>query len=391
MSPIKSYTLTFIFFLFSLLSFGQQNEFQTSGDEYYSNQDYENAFTSFKKCYETDSLNVKCLQSAGLSAYRLGDIPEARKLFLELIKTDSTNRIGLTQLATIFEQSKNTPKAIKYYNQLTKIFPDNAVFYRKLAQQYQGAGLMTEAFTNYLKANALNKRDLFTIKGLAELFITNKQYSEADSMLLEGLRMDTFNINLHFLMAQSKYKQKSYDSTVHYLTNIIGRIDFSPYYNKMLGYSYIQIDSFEKSIPILFKALNDPGSAENAHYYLATAYNELDNKPYAKHHYEKALEEGISGNVDIYHRVLAKMYNEENQLSKAIDHYKDAYKYGKDPLVLFYLARAADVYYKDKNIAINYYKKYYKSNHSNKEYVTYAKERARQLKEVQHQSRAQSN
>ncbi|NNL93703.1 MAG: tetratricopeptide repeat protein, partial [Saprospiraceae bacterium] len=162
MSPIKSYTLTFIFFLFSLLSFGQQNEFQTSGDEYYSNQDYENAFTSFKKCYETDSLNVKCLQSAGLSAYRLGDIPEARKLFLELIKTDSTNRIGLTQLATIFEQSKNTPKAIKYYNQLTKIFPDNAVFYRKLAQQYQGAGLMTEAFTNYLKANALNKRDLFT-------------------------------------------------------------------------------------------------------------------------------------------------------------------------------------------------------------------------------------
>ncbi len=72
---------------------------------------------------------------------------------------------------------------------------------------------------------------------------------------------------------------------------------------------------------------------------------------------------------------------------KAIVAYKDAYKYSDDPILLYYLATITDLYYKDKTIAINYYKKYLKSNHQHVEYKTYALHRSRYLKEQIHQSK----
>jgi len=195
------------------------------------------------------------------------------------------------------------------------------------------------------------------------------------------------NIHLHQLIARSKYKQKEYQGTVDHLTTIDSKIDLTPYFNKMLGYAYIQIDSFETAIYYLEKSLVDEGGKEYAHYYLATAYDKLKNPEYSKHHYLKALEEGISSNVSNYHRSLAKIYNEEGNLKEAIPHYQDAYKYSEDPLVMFYLAMAADKYYADPNVAINYYSKYIKSNHDNLEYMKYSKQRKAHLKELRHQKK----
>ncbi len=356
----------------------------TEADELYSLQNYSEAYDLYAKCYEIDTSSMRCLERAALSAYKMGDTPEAKSLLHQLEHIDSSNYTALNQLSIIYDQERNTPKAIKYYTILNRLYPDNALFYRKLGQQYQSAGLLTDAFKFFSEAYKRNPRDMQAIKGISELFIANQQYEEADSIIRVALDMDSLNVNFNLLMAQCQYRQKAYDSTVFYLENIRYEIDLSPYFNKMFGYSYIQIDSFEKSIPYLEKALMDDGSKEYAHYYLATAYEKLENEDYAFHHYQKALEEAISDNVDLYHRNLAKIHNENDRLKKAIEHYQDAYKYGKDPVVLFFLARASDIYYKDKQIAINYYNRYIKSGHTDEAYIKYSKERKRYLKEQLH-------
>ena len=88
----------------------------------------------------------------------------------------------------------------------------------------------------------------------------------------------------------------------------------------------------------------------------------------------------------MYHRNTGRIANKEKKYQKAIAHYRDAYKYSDDPVLLYYLATTCDTYYKDKSIAINYYKKYMKSGHSHTEYQEYAKRRSRYLKELKHQS-----
>ncbi len=356
---------------------------KTAADNY-DNQKYELALTSYQALLVTDSMVLKNYERAALSAYKLGDLPLARKYFLELEKKDTINRIALTSLASIYETNSNTPKAIKYYHKLIKYFPDNAINFRKLAQQYQKAGLKNEAKSYYQQALEKNNKDQYTIKGLGELLLREKNYALTDSLLTLGLCRDSNNIQLNLLMANSKYLQKAYDSTVYYMEVIRGKYDLRPHHNKMLGYAYMQVDSLDRAIFHLTKAINDPGTKEYAHYNLGVAYEKQGNIEFALHHFQEAVKEGISEDIDLYHRNVARLYSKEENLKSAIPHYQDAYKYGQDPLVLFYLARASDNYYKDKNVAIRYYTKFINSDYDHSEYKKYAADRKRYLKELMH-------
>ncbi len=383
---MKSLLIVISFFIYNI-STAQMDNSIIEARKSYDLGDYNEAYIRYKSLIEKDSTTMDYYEKMGLSAVKIGRLLDAKNSFIHITKVDSTHKIAISQLASLYEQEGNTPKAVKYYTQLVKLFPENAVYYRKLAQNYASSGALIDAFRYYSEAYKLNREDLYTIKGISEIFLHNEQYQDADTILTKGLVLDSTNINFHYLISRSKYKQKDYDSTIYYLKQIEGKVDLSPYYNKLYGYSLIQIDSFDQSIYYLNKALRENGSKEYAHYYLATAYENLENLELAEYHYKEALSEGISNNVSNYHRSLAKLKNEENDLKAAIPHYQDAYKYSKDPVLLFYLARASDAYYKDKSIAINYYKKYSKSKHNDDEYKKYAISRARTLSEYMHQSK----
>lgn len=365
----------------------QLDSLMKSASEAFFQEDYVLALEQYCTILSQDSFQLVAYEKAGLAAARIGDLPRSRQLFLFLEKKDSINKRALSQLASLYEQEQNTPKAIKYYTKLTKQYSDNPIYFRKLAKQYQGAGLKRDAIKYYQKAFAMNPKDQLTIKGLAELYLLEKELELADTLLWSGLANDSSNIHFNLLIANSKYRQKVYDSTVYYMEIIRGKYDFRPHQNKMLGYAYLQVDSLDKSIRYLTKAINDPGTKEYAHYNLGVAYEKKDDMEYALHHYNEAVKAGISKDVDLYHRNVARLYSREEKLKEAIPHYKDAYKYGQDPLILFYLARASDVYYKDKSIALRHYKNFIKSAYDHPEYIEYSKERRRYLKEHIHQSK----
>ena len=175
-----------------------------------------------------------------------------------------------------------------------------------------------------------------------------------------------------------------YDSTAVVMHSLIGKIDFTNYYNRIMGNSLLQIDSTDKAIWYLEKSLVDESNPEFAHYYLANAYEIKKDFETSIFHYEEAILAGTSNGLHTYHRNLARILKESNQLKEAIENYKWAIKYRSDPLLLLYLAQASDDYYKDKSIAINFYRQYMRSSDENAEYKKYAKDRVQYLKEMQH-------
>ena len=153
----------------------------------------------------------------------------------------------------------------------------------------------------------------------------------------------------------------------------------------MVGFSYLQIDSLDKAIWHLSKSLVDEKRPEQASYYLGIAYEQRGEQELALEYFAKAVEAGTSKDLDLYHHSLAKIYKEKNQLKQAVHHYTEATKHSDDPLLIFLLAQVCDEYYKDKQIAMRYYKKYENSAHENEAYKKYAKERRIYLKELAHQ------
>lgn len=348
-------------------------------------QEYSKALELWEQCAQ-DTTQVKCIEQAGMASYRLGLMSKAKDYFHKIESHPALYKNAAIQLSTIYEQQDNIPKAIKYNRKLRDSFPDNPIYHRKIGNLLMKAALPREAFLSYAEALKLNPDDVLTIRSISELFINNAQYVEADSLLNHGLSIDSTNVGLSLLLARNYYKQRMYDSTVVVMDGLRGTIDFSNYYNKMFGYALLQIDSIDQSIYYLEKSLVNEGDPEYAHYYLGNAYELKGDMEAAIFHLRKAVETGTSQGLKTHYRNLARILYNEGKFREAIDAYEWAYRYEEDPVLLFYLGRASDTYYKDKSIAVRYYQRYIRSKHNNEEFKRYAKERSGYLIEMQHQA-----
>lgn len=347
-------------------------------------EDYEAVVKMGMACAELDSTNTECKESVALASYKLGDFKMSKEVFLEVLGQDSIHKIALQNLARIYELEENVPKAIRCYNDLVKQDTTNAIYYRKLGQLYAKAEFNIDAFDQFQKAYAINPKDFFTVKGMVEIHLADEEFQEADELLDTALAYDSTNIQLILMSARSSYIQKEFLETVEGLERLHGKLDLNNYYSKMLGFSYLQIDSIDRSILYLTKSLVNEKNPEYALYYLAIAHEEKEEYEQAIVYYEKAKQAGISKQIDNYYRSLGRLYKENNDLSAAIKNYEKAYEHSKDPLLLFLLAQATDEYYKDKKVAIRYYRKFEKSEHPNAEYKAYARQRRIYLKEQMH-------
>ena len=370
--------------LYTIMCYGQD---LSLAEQAIQAQDYSTAFKIYSDCYEADTNNINCLYLSGLSAYRSGDNSNAKKKLLKLESKDTLLTKAWINLAAIYEEEENLPKAIKYYTRLQEFKPSIATYSRKLGRLYRTADSKTDAWRYYSLAYKTNPRDMKCVKGLAELAMANSQGELADSIILEGLKLDPTHIGLNLLRAKLKYKTKQYKETSDILKSVLGRYDFNSYYHKLYGFALVQIDSSEKAIFHLTRALATTPEDEKVHYYLGVAHEKLEDYKSAIFHFEKATDYSISPSLGKYFRDLAKLYDQEKDLPKAIEAYKEAYRYGADPKLLYYLARASDIYYKDKNIAIKYYGRYISSKDDTKTYKNYSRERKRYLKEQIHQSK----
>lgn len=375
--------LLFVVLATCTISAQENSEFEVA-KQFYANQEYNKALEIWDACATKDSTKNYCNEQAGLSAYRLGMFPQAKKYMLKIGDDSQYYKSAYVTLANIYEQQENIPKAIKYNSRLKDSFPDNPIYYRKLGALYLKAKIVSEAFPKYAKALELNPNDLISIKALSEIFIANEQFQDADSLLNVGLELDKESVGLTLLLAKNYYVQKEYDSTVVVLETLRGKYDFTNYHNKMMGYALLQIDSIENAIWYLEKSLVDESNPEYAHYYLANAYEIKEDFETSEFHYKKAIKSGASQGLHTYHRNLARIQKEDSNFKDAIDNYKWALKYRDAPSVILFLAQACDTYYKDKSIAINYYNKYLKSGDENENYKKYARDRIRYLKETKH-------
>jgi len=314
--------------------------------------------------------------------YRQGIYAEAKIIFEELIKADFQSFSCSKFLSKIYESEGNVPKAVSHYSTLAKQDTTNAIYQRKLGNLYAKSGYTLESLAAYNKALSLNPKDIISITALSEMLFNLDQVDQADSIITKGHKLDSTNINVQLIRSRIAYKQKKYKEVTDILYGIRGRLDLDDYSSKILGFSLVKIDSFERALFTLHKVLlNDP-EAESVHYYLGLAYEKLNQPKEASSHFERALAAGISAQTDLYHRKLAKIANDKKDWPSVIHHYKRSLQYEENPEIYFLLAMATDNYYKDKSTSVRYYKKYIESNHDNPQWQKYALERRKYLKEI---------
>lgn len=351
------------------------------GDILMQKQDYAGAIREYQTCLREDTSDMRIMGSLAQCYLYCGDYATARERYHVLENVDSFRTEAVNKLATIYEAQQNLPKAIKYNLLLAGQFPENPAYRRKLGALYLQGREKKQAIQSYREALGLNPKDAIALQGLAEIMVSADSLDMADSLLTAGLAADSLNIGLSLLKSRVMYRQKKYSETAAILYGLSFRTELNNYYNKLLGYSYMQTDSLDRAIYHLQKSLLEESDPEYALFYLALAYERKKEWDRADWYFREAAKAGISQNLGQYYRGSARMAMQTDRNKEAIDLYKQSLEYEQDPAVYFYMANAADLHYKDKSKAVEYYRKYLSSCHGDKEFERISKQRIAAIKE----------
>jgi len=344
---------------------------------------YAEALDYIYECQRTDGENLDYLNRLGYCYLQLGNFRESKYAFSDLLKKDSLNISALSNLAIIAEKELNYKSAAEYYGELINLDSTNAYYFRKgaLVASKRGDPIVATAFFN--KAHSLNEKDIATITDLASAYLELKAFDYAQEIIEKGMVLDSLNIRVLYTNARIKNAFDDYPAIIRSISKAMELGDSTNYYSMMISVAYLKTDQLDEAIYHLNRVIARERDSEHTHHYLAMAHELKGEFDKSVEHYEIAIEKGISKKVPRYHEDLAKLYEKANKFYKAYENYKAAYDYKPKKELLFHIAHNADRYYKDKNIAMRYYKKYEKTK--DLKYKEYTTQRMKQLKEVIHQ------
>ncbi len=364
------------------LSHGQ-DDLRLRADQFLRQQNYQEALSAYQKLVPSLTIEAKI----AYCHYQMGRWTEAKKRYHELLAADSSHVEAHLYLSKIYEQEYNLPKAIKHLNQLVKTDPTQAAYYKLLGDAFHKADLKELAYEQFARALAINQSDITVYINLVRIGLDQGDFDLADSLVQRGMLLDSTNIQMLLLKSRVKYGLKSYAAAVEPLVISKSRIDLPVFYQKMLGYAYLQLDSLDLAIHTLQNLLYREQS-EFIYAYLAKAHSLKGSWDRAIDFYKKAIDAGLSDQLAQYFLGLAKSYRQTGDLREVINSYEEAHRYSHDPSYLFLKGQASENYYKDKNMALQQYQRFLRFGQIDPDEKAYAQQRIRLLKEYLHQSNA---
>lgn len=361
------------------LSEGQAQTTCPAGDSLVLVQDYLKAADMYQACWQRDTSDAGLRLALANTFFQTGDWAAA-KYHYHILEVSGQPE-AVSKLATIYESQQNLPKAIRYYRQLEKLFPGNALYPRKLGALYLSGNESGEAKTCYQKALDMNPRDLLALSGLAEMYYSEEKNREADSLVAAGLAIDSNHIGLGYLQARLSYRNKDYVRASETLLSIDGRTALPLYYINLLGYSLIQTDSVDRAIFYLRRTLEKEPKNEYALFYMGLAHEKKKMFEEALYFFREANKAGISENMHLFAQGEARANYHLGKYHSVLKAYSKSLEYKKEADIWYYMANTAETGLKQPNKAIQYYEKFLAANPTDPMKIIDAKERLAVLKE----------
>ena len=380
---MKSLYISLIIICFIPAVYGQQGA--KADDvlllEYYQNQRFADVADYLKKTYPEPVVDTKILGSLAYSSQMAGRLPDAEAYYERIYSADTTNTTVIFSLGNIMARRGDNVKALFYFKKI--LFSDSTNFsvYKQMGRMAQNAGNLQDAIKYYEKANRINPEEPDVAYDLSSFYINNKKYNKADTVLTVALKADTGNLLLLQSKAEVDYHLERYPAAVMECTKLINYGDGESHVINTLGTCYYKLKDYNNCINT-FKLLEESNTATEISYYCtAMSYKALGDQQMAISYFEKAIKEAISNNVNSYYGEMADSYSQEHQVKNAVSAYQKSLLYGMMPLTYYDIASLYDVQLKKKDLALQYYKKYVKSDppEEQKPYLAYSKKRIGEL------------
>ncbi|MEG1617556.1 MAG: hypothetical protein RR202_01990 [Bacteroidales bacterium] len=205
---------------------------------------YNDAYTSYKKWYASDTTNLDAKLAMARMANLSGRTQEAKTLFEEMTQMDSLSFSLNYQLGRIYQQNNSLNKAILTYQRILPVDSTNISLLNNLADCYNSLGLFPGAIVYYEKAFEQNPYDAnIAIKEANVIIEFQKNISDsiagARRIIDKALQYSPQSIPLRQSKAILKFMDRQYEECDSLLTTIIAEGDSSKMNFKYQGLSRV--------------------------------------------------------------------------------------------------------------------------------------------------------
>lgn len=337
---------------------------------------FEAALRRLEKC---DSNRTDVLLRIGQCNFRLGIIPAAIRPLKRVLQADSTNASALNLLGQLYSRNGEYLSAFECYVLLIQGDSTNGFYYKQ-------AGLMATRMEDNSSAtvffsHALNftPGDVESSVALGNILMELEEYERVDTLVRLALALAPESKPILVLRARSHLEQQNYESVVSTVNTLLQQSDTTIVYARLLGESYLHLQKYPELVRCMLFLLQNRVADERVFYCMGVAHRGLDNEEAAIPWFGRAAQRSISPNTKVYFSLLGQCHEAVKNYPEAIKAYRMAYNYSKDPILLYHLARNYDVYYKEKDQALDYYRRYLGSGDTTRAARDYARRRMRDM------------
>ena len=209
--------------------------------------------------------------------------------------------------------------AVDCYTRALELDKSNEILYHNLAESYMRQGWFKEAEVIIKRGLALNENNITLRLSLANIYYSNKEYDKTLLTLSFINELDPDNVEMNLLYAYTYANQNNFAKANEYAKKLEGKID-SGYIDNSFGKIYYNLGQKEKAFEMFDKAIEK--EPENIQFLTDKADYLLYENEYeeAQKIYDKIIE--VNPNyVDAYYS-KAKIF-------EYLNNYENAFKFAK--------------------------------------------------------------
>ncbi len=332
-------------------------------NDFFQNQQFEDAIDYLKPYYLKDSDNIQTLNSLGY-AYYMNDKKEESKIYYQKIFNTDSNNISANQyLANIYISNNNYETAKTFIVRLTDINPSRSSYYRILAGIFKKKREDDSARFYYEHAYRLSPVDNKNILSYADILINDSNYRRADSILNAGLARDSSNINFLKLLVQSSYEAKNFAGIIPPGEKLIALGELPVPILSKLVFAYYTLKKYGDCILLCQLMDSNAIAQESTYYYESMSWAKLEKFALSNELLAKCLSYSISKTSELYYYDIARNNESLKNYQKSISDYDTAYYLFKNPVMLYHKGRIYDEHLKNYKKAKSFYAKYLLAEH----------------------------
>lgn len=347
---------------------------------YYQTQRFADAADYLKRTYPEPVSDEKVLTQLAYTSQMAGRLADAEGYYQRIYDADSTNTTVLFNLGAINLRRGNNVKAETYYRKIALRDTTNFMVYKQLAAICQAKEDAANQQVFLVKANKLNAADPDVASDLSDIYVSQKQFDDADSVLSKAIAADPENAVLLLSKLKLNYGQEKWEEVKKTSNDLLRLGAASGYVLLKLEIAYFKLNDYQCCIETQAD-ISSPEQTETSYYVAGLAYKALNRQQDAANYFARAINAGISPNIADYYDEMADSYEMLKNFRAAAFAYEKGRQFEEKAITYYMLASLYDDNLKNKKMARLYYKKFINTDTAKKDkkYVDYAHSRVKAL------------